>query len=60
MMENMLQETKTGLAVTIRATDKAVGDVTKAEEQKVQQDLYVDWLTDKVSSHWGYSLGMEV
>ena len=50
MMENILQTTKTELAVTKRATDKVVGDVTKAEELKVQQDLYVDWLTDKVHS----------
>ena len=48
LMENILQITKTELAVTKRTTDKAVGDVTKAEELKVQQDLYVDWLTDKV------------
>ncbi|KAI6653384.1 Coiled-coil domain-containing protein 40 [Oopsacas minuta] len=48
MMENALQATKIDLAVTKRATDKALGDVAKAEEQKVQQDFYVDWLTDKV------------
>ena len=48
MMENALVSAKTNLAVTKRAADKASVDVTKAEEQKVQQDLYVDWLMDKV------------
>ena len=48
MMENALMSAKTNLVVTRRAADKASVDVTKAEEQKVQQDLYVDWLTDKV------------
>ena len=48
MMENALTSAKTHLAVTKRGADKASVDVTKAEEGKVHQDLYVDWLTDKV------------
>ena len=38
------------IALTLRATEKTTADVAKAEEDKLNQDLYLDRLTSQIAS----------
>ena len=43
------QTVQDDIALTRRATEKTTADVTKAEEDKLNQDLYLDKLTSQIA-----------